>query len=235
MRTLTGSDFLHLWERGGRLHPLDRALLALSVALPEVPFDTLADWPLGRRNVALAELRCASFGAVLEAFASCPLCREALEFEMDAKTYLLDPANRDIVPRFSVNGRTYRPPSSRDMAMVIEEPDAGLAAIRLVERCRLEGEEPLGLPEQELEEVGEQMALADPMAEIRISLKCPECGHEWDDPLELVGFIWSEVEARAKRLLWQVHELASAYGWTERDVLSLSEARRALYLDMVSG
>jgi hypothetical protein len=39
--------------------------------------------------------------------------------------------------------------------------------------------------------------------------------------------------ARARRLLIEVHSLASAYGWSETDILSMSEPRRALYLEMV--
>ena len=31
----------------------------------------------------------------------------------------------------------------------------------------------------------------------------------------------------------EVHTLASVYGWTEREILSLSEPRRAFYLEMV--
>jgi hypothetical protein len=35
--------------------------------------------------------------------------------------------------------------------------------------------------------------------------------------------------------LHQVHELATAYSWTEETVLALSAARRARYLELVAG
>jgi hypothetical protein len=41
------------------------------------------------------------------------------------------------------------------------------------------------------------------------------------------------VEALARRVLWEVHTLACAYGWTESETLALSPARRARYLQMV--
>ena len=41
--------------------------------------------------------------------------------------------------------------------------------------------------------------------------------------------------AWAVRLLGEVHELASAYGWREHDVLALSPWRRQAYLQMVRG
>jgi hypothetical protein len=75
------------------------------------------------------------------------------------------------------------------------------------------------------------MARADPMAETRLKLNCPACGGQWDETLDLTAFFWAEVEARAKRLLLEVHTLASSYGWSEREILSLSEPRRAFYIE----
>ena len=62
---------------------------------------------------------------------------------------------------------------------------------------------------------------------------CPECDREWKESLDLTSFVWAEVESRARRLLVEVHPLASAYGWSEAETFALSEARRAIYLEMV--
>ena len=87
MRTLSNLDFLELWERGSRLHPLDRALLALEATLPHEPDDVLADWPLGKRNAALVRFRGACFGQTLEGWVSCPQCDERLEFALDTEAF----------------------------------------------------------------------------------------------------------------------------------------------------
>ena len=34
--------------------------------------------------------------------------------------------------------------------------------------------------------------------------------------------------------MWEVHTLATAYGWSEAETLALGDARRAMYLEMVS-
>ena len=88
---------------------------------------------------------------------------------------------------------------------------------------------------KDLEEIGEKMSGADPLAEIRLTFHCAKCGHQWSENLNIAAFLWTEIEARSKRLLMQVHALASAYGWTEAETLSLSEVRRAAYLEMVRG
>jgi hypothetical protein len=233
MRTLSGTDFLNLWERGFRLHPLDQGLLTLSAALPETPCDSLADWPLGRRNQALAELRCACFGAELEGWVSCPGCGVKLEFHMDGRALMDQGGCRTPGETIVVNGRSFRLPTSRDLAYAALEADPRLAAIRFLETCCLEPDAPPSWSQEDVEAVGDGLASADPLAETRLAMHCPKCGHEWDESLDLAAFFWSEIEARARRLLMEVHTLASAYGWTEGEILSLSEARRAFYLEMV--
>ena len=130
----------------------------------------------------------------------------------------------------SVNGRMFRLPTSRDLARALAHPDANYAAMRLLESCQVEGDAP---GEQDLEAAGEKMSRADPLAEIRLDLACPACGHEWEETLDLGAFVWSKIETRAKRLLREVHALGSAYGWSEKEILSLSPARRSFYLEMV--
>jgi hypothetical protein len=68
---------------------------------------------------------------------------------------------------------------------------------------------------------------------VLVSLDCPECGAGFDADLDPAAFVWAEVEARARRVLIEVDALARAYGWTEADVLALSESRRAAYLAIV--
>ena len=81
--------------------------------------------------------------------------------------------------------------------------------------------------------VAERMAEADPHAGIELALSCPGCGHHWLAPFDIAQFVWSEVDAWARRTLYDVHVLAGAYGWRESDVLALSPRRRQLYLEMV--
>ena len=234
MKPLNNRDFLQLWEQGWFLHPLDRCLLTLRAALPDIPPDTLADWPLGRRNQALAELRCLCFGTRLRAWAACERCAEKLEFDLDGRAFASRADAVECPATISVSGQMFRLPTSRDIAGVVHESNTDRAVARLVEACRVNrdlSDDTLA----DLEEVGRQLSLADPMAELLIHLRCPDCGCENNPPLDIGSFLWTEIEVRAKRLLHEIHELASAYGWTEQTVLALSEHRRAAYLEMVRG
>ncbi|HWF08939.1 MAG TPA: hypothetical protein VG297_10780 [Bryobacteraceae bacterium] len=242
MRNLSSAGLLDLWDRGltgssgAELHPIDRGLLILAAAFSEIPFDTLADWALGRRNGSLAAWHVENFGPRLDAWIECPSCGEKLEFEVDAR--LLTGKGAEAATVIEHGGRSFRVPTSRDLARIAGEMDAAAAAMRLVEGCCLDADRAHASSESawseiDLEEVGEKMAAADPMAEVRLTFQCAACAKEWSEALDIAQFVWMELNAAATRLLHDVHTLASAYGWSEGDILAMSEARRARYVAMV--
>jgi hypothetical protein len=239
MRAVTQSDLLGLWESGKALHPLDWGLLAVNTMFPETQPDSVADWPIGRRNRALVEMQLAYFGPALRGWTSCRRCADKLEFALDGLALAESPQPNQGEP-IRVNGRTFRLPTSRDLARIAAEDDPGKAAVALVEMCRIDGEPversfatQLDWTEEDLEAIGDKMALADPLGEIILHFDCPQCGESFDDSLDLPTFLRAEIEGRAKRLLREVHTLASAYGWGEAEILSLNPARRQCYLEMV--
>ena len=50
--------------------------------------------------------------------------------------------------------------------------------------------------------------------------------------LDITAYLWSEVEDWAKRLLIEIHTLASAYGWREAELLALEPAQREAEPDL---
>jgi len=229
MRALSGSGVLELWEHGMPLHPLDRGLLALSVADPSCAAG-VADWPLGRRNRALLDLHASWFGPRLEAWTSCPWCGEKVELEVDARDLATSAPATEPDGTVTVDAYVFRFPTSRDLAwvMALDAP-----ATRLLDRCRISGPDHTAWTNELLDAVEERLATADPLADTRLALRCPSCQQAWEEALDAGGFVWAEIESRARRVLWEVHTLASAYGWTESESLALGDRRRAVYLEMV--
>ena len=78
------------------------------------------------------------------------------------------------------------------------------------------------------------MAAADPQAEIEISLECPACTCHWTEIFDIDSFFWTELQAWAARILREIHQLASAYGWSEREILALPPLRRNTYLNLIA-
>lgn len=239
---------LHIWEAGLRQHPLHQALLILATVFPEVPRDELATLSIGQRDSYLFAIRAATFGAQLAALANCPQCHEPVEC-------VLDMAAMGLMPEVGTDGSRPQPalqmhvdgyevdfrlPDSHDLAAIAQIQDIERARKHLVHGCILESSCagcPItveALPEAVIEQVTAQMAECDPLAEVQLELSCPACRHSWQSMFDITTFLWHEISTEAKRLLHQVHTLALAYGWREVDILSMSTARRQIYIEMVS-
>lgn len=241
MRRLDPADLLRLWEAGVALHPIDRALAVLATAEPGADAARL---PLGTRDALLLEARALTLGDRLDATEACPECGERVELALSCRQLV---AGAERAPeRWTVEHGdlrlTVRPLDSTDAAAAVAvaaEGDARAAAATLLARAVVSAErsgEPVaveGLPGETVEAVTASAAEHDGGAELVVDLACPACAASWQRVLDVAGFVWAELAARAERLLEDVHRLARTYGWSEAEVLSLGDARRAAYLAMV--
>ena len=237
MLPLGPSDLLALWEHGRGRHAIDRALLLFAAACPELPADSLADFPLGQRNAALLRLRQSTFGPEIPAYVDCPACTERMELALQLAMFLPSEKEEALADgQFEADGFRFRLPTSRDLAAMLGHADADSAAAHLLERCCVARQNDASAPSLHdlLEKIEARLEALDPSANIELSVVCASCQHAWAAPFDIAAVLWDEIEARARALLAAVHALARAYGWSERDVLALSEQRRSAYLDMVT-
>jgi hypothetical protein len=227
MRELSASEILGVWERGRSRSLPERALELLAAGGHPEPPELL---PVGERDALLVELRELTFGPSLQAVVECPSCAEPLEIELAGGELRGERAATGPL-ELDVGGSVVRLrlPTAGDLVAVAAA--AGVEAGRrvLLERVVVGGELDPGLEDA----VVERLAEADPGASTELALECPGCGATWSAPFDIVSFLWAELDAFARRLVGDVHALASAYGWTEGDVLALGPARRKAYLEYV--
>jgi hypothetical protein len=226
---------IRIWERGERQDPAQRALTLLQAAVPGKPRRQLARYSLGRRDACLLELRQRTFSSRLEAFAECPRCGERLEYSLKAEKLSERPGGAQRPRPIQMDGRALelRLPDSTDLAYAARAASLDEARQRLAGRCVI-GAAVEELPDPVLAEVGASLAEADPGADVLIDLQCPSCAERWQVVFDIASYLWEEVRVLARRLMAEVHELARAYAWSERDILAMSAARRRFYLEMVS-
>ncbi len=243
MRSLGDADILFLWETAHRYHPVDQALAMLMTVEPEHSRDELASLSLGRRDARLLALRLATFGDNLSSRAACPQCNEAVEFEI-ACSALRSPPDSSVVHERTLDTDGYRlrirPITSFDIAAAAGAADVAESRRVLLGRCVVEARcNDALVTAKELPEaisiVAAQAALdIDPQAELLFDLTCPACEHRWQAILDIAHVLWKEVDAKAQRLLMEVHLLARAYGWHESDILGMSSQRRNAYLQRLA-
>ncbi|RKH61640.1 phage baseplate protein [Corallococcus aberystwythensis] len=242
MRPLNAHDIVRICEWGRDKHALDRAMVLLRAASPGVEPAALARLSIGRRDALLLELRARVFGPKLEVLVLCPKCRERLELSLTTEELRLPlpeaPRSPLVVGDYALD---YRLPDSLDLAELAPLRDARVARARLLQRCvreaRFQGQ-PVALstvPEEVLTALSTRVGEDDPQADISFRLQCATCRNSWRAAFDILSFFWTELEAQARKLQREVHELAQAYGWTEAIILSLSAPMRRRYLELIHG
>lgn len=233
MAPLDPRELIDLWDRCAGRDPVERALALLEgrVVAPQ-------DLPIGTRDRLILAARAEWFGPLIETTANCPACGERLELAFHAG----DALGRESGGAAAVEGPAIVPveacgtafrlrlPTSRDLAAVAHlPPDA--ARRTLLERL---ADPPGSVPEADeaTEAAATALAAADPDGEILLSSACVACGRTHDFLFDPAGELWAAVDGAARRLFLEVHALASAYGWSEAEILALPVGRRRRYLEL---
>jgi len=238
MRTPTSTELFGAWEAALPLQPVPRALALAALVAPEADVAALS---VGSRDGLLLALRAGAFGSRVQGQVACPGCASELELTLDVDALRASaPARVPESVTLAADGYEIgvRLPTSADLS-ALAGTDVALGARQLATRCvvyaRRQGDavSPDVLPDSILRAMSDRLSEADPLGDVVVATACPGCGHRWDAPFDIAAFLWSELHAWACRLLRDIHALASAYGWHERDVLAISPLRRRAYLDLI--
>ncbi len=238
-----------LLERLREAPPADRVTGLLTATVAEIGEvqapspDEVRALAIGDRDRIVLALRKRLLGDELECLCSCA-CGETLELVLSLgellraaddqpaplQTQATAPSGARVWVR-AATGADHERAARRALA------DLDAAALELVERCVLDAHGPdgakcaldgelLGLASGLLEEL-------DPGAEILLRGACPACGQGVVAVLDPGAYLWTELERWRARLELEVHVLASAYHWSEEEIVGLDRARRARYIELV--
>ena len=240
MQPLTAHQILTVWEAGLGQHPVERALTILQHASGGETIEALAGLTVGERDRRLIEAREQTFGRTLDAYVECGACAERLEFSVTTDSIRAAPATvASGQLRIADVELRLRPPTTNDLRALRSCGSVQRARERLVELCVVgllrDGEAVAAnpLPANVVAAAAARISALDPQAEVLIDLSCPACQAHEQILFDIAAFFWSEIAARAKRLLHEIHLLARAYCWSEADILGMSPRRRECYLTMV--
>ena len=227
---IPATQLLDTWQEAAGQHPLHRALTLLRLGEPDLPLDAAATLPLGERDRRLFTLRERLSGGVFDAVAGCVACGESMELGFTAADLLssIPKVTPDALIEHGDLELRLRPPSTMDAMRAAAMPSRAAARALLLECCVSGTGEPL--PDGLIARVEARLEEIDPLADIRLDVQCPACGHRDDAPFDVGAYLWAEIDARARMLLRDVDTLARTYGWAEADILAMDPRRRQAYL-----
>lgn len=236
---ITDAQFLDLVD-AVQTEPGERRYVLLSVGLVGAAFPEHAGdaalLPLGERDRYLLRWRQTRWGNALASVTECPYCGASVEMTLDAALLCALPIGAGG-GKVEQDGVCYhfRCPNSYDLLASLGGQSADDTAQTLWHRCvTLQDKEVVPEPtDAAWQAVTGAMEAADPLAAVTLTTVCPACQEEWEAAFDTAAFVGVEVETHTRRLLREVHQLAQAYHWAERDILALSAARRRAYRELL--
>jgi hypothetical protein len=188
------------------------------------------------RDRLLATVYRRAYGPQIESTVRCIKCGELFDIDFslpELQAFLADGARPTAYARESdgyfllPDGRRFRLPTAEDELAVM-----GLTAHEttdeLLKRC---------LEEQNRSsdnmDVIDAMAEIAPLMDMDLTCRCPECKHEQSVHFDIQTFLLRALEQEKNQLAWEVHRLASAYGWSLGEILRLPRSIRRTYVALV--
>ena len=195
-------------------------------------------WSLARRLRGLLAIMCATNGHRLGMQFDCPYpdCDGIFAMELDLASVDDGTAQERISCRLADGtGLTLRQPTGSDQrdwiargCSYVEDWSRRMAAALVVDV----DDEPVApdfvVPD---EWIASALEVHDPTTCLTLDVTCPYCNQRARLPLDLEASIHRELARERDDALDDIHRLASAYHWSESEIMGLPRHRRRAYLD----
>ena len=196
---------------------------------------SLGTLDMGNRDRLLAAVFSACFGDRIDGITSCANCSAEYEFNFTLNALAEHLAEHqepsgpiraegpDDDGFYRTEGMRFRLPTVADVdAVRALPPDQAVSALLL--HCVDAGTD--SVDENAIQRAMEQLA---PSLDLDIDTNCPNCGQPGSIAFSLEAFLLQALAQERRFLTLEIHRLATAYGWSLSDILSLSrDDRRTL-------
>jgi hypothetical protein len=193
------------------------------------------------REQLLATVYIRTYGAKIESTIKCRQCGENfdMDFGVDELLASLSPCSHEVlgvsieadgIYRLG-DGISFRLPTGEDECAVIGLTPQEARAV-LLERCVQSTTEHEDFSKYS-DLIQTTMEALSPLVDIELDAMCPECGHGQSVHFDLQHYLLSAFQGERKRLMQEIHALASNYGWSLSEILGLPRSQRRTLAGLV--
>ena len=236
VRELTGRDERAVADTGTAsvIALLDALLVAEpGSTVPPPPTDELVASDRDRLLVAIYRR---SFGDRIENTLTCKRCgnRFDIDFSLDALANSLEHRHprTPVVPigenLFETSqGLRFRLPIGREELQFGRLP--GDEAQQALRRCCI-GEAAAEIDDDALQTLLTEVA---PLVDLDLDARCPECQQVHALQFDIQTYLLSALLGERRQLTLEIHRLATAYGWSLAEILSLPRSERRHFVELI--
>lgn len=195
-----------------------------------------ADLPVGDLDLLVVWRRREQRGDLLVAEGRCSRCDTPVDIRFSLAAYAAHHRPRPTRRAeplgagwyaLRAGGAVFRLPTVADVIAARDAPDARRDLLR---RCLRES-----VTAATARAVEQVMASLGPTLNATVTGNCPECGASVELAVQARELCLAELRQSAVGVYDDVNLIASAYGWSQDDILDLPSARRRRYADTIAG
>lgn len=194
--------------------------------------EAIEDLTVGTRTRALLMLAVASGRESVQVLHQCTACAERMEVDVPFREIARFGADTAHQVRVVDAGRQWlvRLPSGMDQR---RWASAGISDPLAMARSLVVEGDGADLDEGWLDRLGSTLQGVDPLIDFRLHVRCPGCTAAHSLDLDLQALALEELRRIQRALMVAVHRLASAYHWSEADIVAMPAWRRETYVAWV--
>lgn len=194
------------------------------------------DLVIADRDEVLAVIYSTLYGNVIDSTVYCRWCSDPFDLSFSLRDFqvhigegeaLLDVRGQSDGTYALTDEVVFRLPTGNDELFILGLPSERKESA-LLERCLLKGD--AGKDHEVLQQAMEQVA---PLLQGSLSSRCPSCGKEQSIHFDMQSFLLQRLLLEKKNVIREVHTIASAYGWTLREILDLPRQQRKTYCSFI--
>jgi len=176
--------------------------------------------------------------AVLKTLPRCQQCAQHLEIEIAVRDFIAD-EEATVFEWSPQPGQllSVRLPTGQDQQRWLTSNDISVHSMaqQLVVRVNAEPRaSDWRIPEDWVDALADELARHDPLTALELPVRCPACEATTTIEFNLEEELLVRLRARQLATLRDIHTLASAYHWSESEILKLPEWRRRQYLTQIA-
>lgn len=188
------------------------------------------------RDRLLASVYTRTYGDHIASTVHCVHCGEPFDLDFSLQALLeslkQEAADADVDPEpdgtFKLpDGRRFRLPTGQDEVAVMHLPPEE-AEGALLARCLVDGD-----ATKAPEAVQEAMERVGPVLHLDLKARCRACDAYQPIHFDIQSYLLSSISAERRRLTYEIHLLASAYGWMVRDIMELPRSQRQMFAALI--
>lgn len=222
LASVTGADEASLEVSGRGAYALLRRVARSDDGSP-LAIDSL---PISDCDRLLAAIYADLYGDSAECRVDCRACEEAFQFTLHLSEIIaaqdaekLPPPGADGAWELP-DGRRVRAPTLADLATA--DPD------ELVRRLLVAGES-----QSDESQVEQFLERAAPVLSIDLDVDCPNCGSHDSVRFDLAHYFSARLAGERPFLIRETHLIAARYGWSQREIHSISRSDRRAYAGLI--